>query len=70
VVVKFRQLVFKCALLCISFLCPLSKSLHSSYLARPLFEWTRGCASHAGAGIHTILDVCHASDLRAVTDFT
>jgi hypothetical protein len=30
------------------------------------FKWTCGCASHASAGIHVVLDVRHAGDPRAV----
>ena len=60
--------MFKRALLCISFRRPLSKSFDGCYLARPVIEWTRRRASHAGAGIHIALDVCHAGDLRAVAD--
>ena len=51
-------------LLCISFRWPLSKSFDGRYLACPLFEWTCGRASHAGAGTDIVLDVRHVGDLR------
>src|SRR5262249_12312282 len=66
--VAVEQHVCKRALLCISFRRPLSQPFAGRYLARPLIEWTRGRASHAGAGIHIVLDMRHAGDLRAGAD--
>jgi hypothetical protein len=65
---RSNNTVCKRGLLRISFRRPLSKSFDGRYLARPLIEWTRGRASHAGAGIHIVLDMRHAGDLRAGAD--